>query len=410
MADPPSLELSDSVRPVAGDAFGKDAWLSPKMGMGISVLTSVCGVLPVFLTGALALEIRSSIGLSVDQLGIAVSLFYLSAALSSALAGRMVQRRGARRGLIASLTASMLSCFFIAAVVNSTVLLMIPMVIGGLSNSLAAASTTLLIAETVPLQRRGIAFGIRQSSIPVAVALAGLAVPVLALTLGWRWAFGLAASATFIGLVGLSLLSPTSEASRSGENFRVGISYRSLLLLGAGVGFASMAISSMAAFFVESAVKSGIALETAGVLLAFGSALGISFRLIGGWVADGRQMGRLTAVAVMLLFGAAGMCLMAIGSSFWIFPAILLAFGPGFGWPGLYNLAVVAMNPDAPARASGITQTGAYLGGALGPLLFGLAASRLGYSWAWYGAAGCSALGACALLATKLSIRRSLSA
>ena len=53
-----------------------------------------------------------------------------------------------------------------------------------------------------------------------------------------------------------------------------------------------------------------------------------------------------------------------------------LAFATGWAWPGLFNLAVVRVNPSAPGAATGITQTGTYLGAVVGPVLFGVVAEH----------------------------------
>ena len=61
----------------------------------------------------------------------------------------------------------------------------------------------------------------------------------------------------------------------------------------------------------------------------------------------------------------------------------LLAFGSGWSWPGVFNLAVVNSYPSTPAAATGVTQTGSYTGGALGPLAMGAMVQQWGYPWAW---------------------------
>jgi MFS family permease len=75
--------------------------------------------------------------------------------------------------------------------------------------------------------------------------------------------------------------------------------------------------------------------------------------------------------------------LLATGESGLIVPGVLLAFGAGWGWPGLFNFAVVKTNPGAPAAATGITQTGASGGAAFGPLVFGLLVEAASYHVAW---------------------------
>ena len=64
----------------------------------------------------------------------------------------------------------------------------------------------------------------------------------------------------------------------------------------------------------------------------------------------------------------------------------ILAYGLGWGWPGLFNLAIVRNNTVAPAAATGITQSGVYLGAVSGPLIFGSVVDDIGYPAAWLGA------------------------
>ena len=57
---------------------------------------------------------------------------------------------------------------------------------------------------------------------------------------------------------------------------------------------------------------------------------------------------------------------------------------PGrWGWPGLFNLAVVDLNRNAPGAATGVTQSGIYVGAAAGPAAYGVISAELGYSAAW---------------------------
>jgi predicted MFS family arabinose efflux permease len=60
-----------------------------------------------------------------------------------------------------------------------------------------------------------------------------------------------------------------------------------------------------------------------------------------------------------------------------------VAFALGWGWPGLFNLAVVDLNRNAPGAATGVTQTGIYVGAAGGPAAFGVVSAEAGYSAAW---------------------------
>jgi MFS family permease len=157
----------------------------------------------------------------------------------------------------------------------------------------------------------------------------------------------------------------------------------SLVLLALGIGLGSTAATPLGAFIVESSVAAGMRVGTAGLLLALGSAFSIVVRVAFGRLADGMTGGRLRLVAAMLGLGVVGFVLLATGADGLLVIGTLLAFGAGWGWPGLFNFAVVLTNPRAPAAATGITQTGASGGAALGPLVFGLVAEATSYNVAW---------------------------
>jgi MFS family permease len=175
-------------------------------------------------------------------------------------------------------------------------------------------------------------------------------------------------------------------------------------LLALGIGLGSTAATPLGAFIVESSVTAGLRVETAGLLLALGSAVNIVVRVAFGHLADRMSGGRLRLVAAMLGIGVVGFALLATGESALIVPGVLLAFGAGWGWPGLFNFAVVKTSPGAPAAATGITQTGASGGAALGPLVFGLVAEVSSYDVAWLG----SGVMALAALVAILAGRRML--
>jgi predicted MFS family arabinose efflux permease len=137
------------------------------------------------------------------------------------------------------------------------------------------------------------------------------------------------------------------------------------------------------AFLVSGAVAAGMDDGLAGLLLTAGSALAIGHRLQAGRRADRGGGGTLRVVAVMLAVGTVGSCLFALTSQLGYLLGTPLAFGVGWAWPGLFNLAVVRSNPNAPGAATGITQTGTYLGALSGPLAMGTLVEASGYRTAW---------------------------
>jgi len=67
---------------------------------------------------------------------------------------------------------------------------------------------------------------------------------------------------------------------------------------------------------------------------------------------------------------------------------------------------VVRNNPTAPAAATGITQTGTYLGAMAGPLVFGWVVDTWSYREAWLAGTGWYVCGAVAMLVGRALLRR----
>jgi MFS family permease len=348
----------------------------------LAVAVATAGVLPAFLTGGLAVQIREEFGFSVAALGLAGAAFFTASSLASAIFGQAVERLGSHRGMRLAALGSALSLFGVAVLARSWVVLVGCLVVGGLANALSQPATHLSLAREVPAGRQGFSFGIKQAAIPTATLLAGLAVPTVAVTLGWRWAFAGACVLT----LAVTLLVPAEAPGtpRELKEARAGdVSRWPLILLAIGLGMGATAATPLGAFIVESSVAAGVEVGRAGLLLALGSVTGIAVRLGFGYVADYMGGGRLRLVAGMLAVGALGFIMLATRMESLLVVGTVLAFGAGWGWPGLFNFAVVKTNPKAPAAATGITQSGASGGAAAGPLVFGLVLGASSYTTAW---------------------------
>jgi nitrate/nitrite transporter NarK len=160
-----------------------------------------------------------------------------------------------------------------------------------------------------------------------------------------------------------------------------------------------MATNPLAIFYVEGAVAHGFSAALAGSALALGSMTAIVFRVIWGLVADRWSGSRLTLVSLLTATGAVGLVLLGQARSLWMLGlATLLAFAVGWGWAGLFQFAVVKINPAAPAEATGIVMTFMRLGGILGPLTIGALAERTNYGFTWF-------IGGVILLCSSLMIQ-----
>jgi predicted MFS family arabinose efflux permease len=265
--------------------------------------------------------------------------------------------------------------------------------VAGVANSVTQPAINLFVAEQIPGDRQGLGFGIKQSGIPAAILVSGLALPVLALPLGWRVTLALCALIPFA--VGLAL--PRGEPAHVSRRAASRRPSRKLLLTAMGAALGTAGPSALGAYLVASAVNVGIDEGTAGLLAAGASGLSLATRVALGARADRRRDYGLAVVVVLLAAGSIGFALMASDSAGVFVLGALVAFTLGWGWPGLFNLAVVDSNRETPGSASGVSQTGIYAGAAAGPAAFGALAAGAGYGTAWLAVAA-TTLGSAAVL------------
>jgi MFS family permease len=360
---------------------------------GLAVAVGAASVLPGFLVGALTLQIRADLDVSVGAVAIGVTVFFLAGAVGAGPGGRLAERMGA---LSAMRTGVMITagCLLAAAALGvSLPVLFLFLTVAGLANAVTQTAINLFMAEQVALDRQGLAFGIKQSGIPAAILVSGLALPALALPLGWRATFAICGG----GVLAVALLARRGEAS-----FRIPEereeppprASRELVFLAVGAALAGFGANSLGAYLVASAVDTGIPEGSAGLLAALGSAVSLVVRMSLGARADRRRDYGYGTVAALLVAGSAGYLLMTSDLAGLFALGAVVAFALGWGWPGLFNLAVVQHHREAPAAATGITQSGIYVGAAGGPAAFGLLSTPLGYSGAWAAVAGVSLVGA----------------
>jgi MFS family permease len=340
-------------------------------------------------------QIRAELGLSASLLGLAGSMFFTASAVVARPLAAITERIGPTAAMrLASIGSA--ACLTGLGAVPSISWLLALLCLAGVPTALSQPAANELLMARIPVHRRGFAFAVKQSAIPVATLLAGITVPAVALTVGWRWVM------LFAGLFGLltAFIVPRMGWSRPvcRDISSAGSAGLLLLTLAAVTGLGAAAANAMGTFVTVSAVDVGYDEATAGLLLALGSAVGLAVRLAAGVIADRAQPDLWRMVAGMLALGTVGYLLLAGGHPLTFLVGLVLGFGGGWAWPGVFNYAVAARFPDRVTTATSLTQTGVYVGAAGGPLLFGLLAERSGTAAAW---AACAVLAA---LATMLLV------
>ncbi|WES66313.1 MFS transporter [Microbacter sp. GSS18] len=346
-------------------------------------------------------------GLTISRLGIVIAAYWAASALFSPVAGTVSGHLGSKTTMIIAAALGSLALIGIALVHAEWWWMLALLALAGVANAFGHPPSNALIADQVSGRNRALAYGVKQAAIPLATMLAGLAVPTLALTMGWRWTFVIAAAGGLCVLLVLALVVPgVVVRTRRGAGRRRlprGL-MRFLVLTSLASGLGSAQANVVGAFTVSTGVAIGVPEGMAGLILSLGSVAGAIARPLVGWLADRGIGGTLATVAAMLSAGMLGALCIATGLPIAFAIGCVLAFGLGWGWNGLIHYVVSHVAYPHSARATGIVQSGAYIGSAAGPFLFGFVFDSLGVTLGWLIAAAVSAVAA--LMALLAHTRR----
>jgi MFS family permease len=318
-------------------------------------------VLPGFLAASLAPRIDGDFTFGASELGLAVAAFYAVCTVASSPCGHLVERIGPVAAVRASAAATLVCALGVALLAQSGAALIVALLVGGLGNAAAAPAAGALVNHHVAPGRKGMALGAMQAGAPLGSLLAGLALPVIAIPVGWRWAYVVVGVLALIAAV-VPPPTPRPDAQTGGRRRRGLTPVHALAITAA---LASCATTGLVSFLVLYGIDTGMSETAAGVVLAVMSVGAVLSRVAVGAVADRTGRDPERTVAVMLA-------------------AALLVGSVGWAWPAALTVAVVRRAPEAPAWAVGVLMSGLFLGAIAGPLLVGLLVETGGsYVPAW---------------------------
>ncbi len=362
------------------------------LATGVSALA----VMPAFLLGTLAVQLGRDLGIGPATLGLLISVFFGFTAASSGLLGGAFQDWGLRKGLTVSLAIN--AAAFAGIFASRTIThLFVAVAVAGIANGGIHPAANALLAEGVG-NRLGLALGIKQAAPPSATVFGGLAVPAIALTIGWRSTFGVAAVLTVIGLVAVRRLvadkpARARRAAKAAVPVRFPIGAFRVIVLATGVGAAGS--TALGIFLVDSGVQfTGIGEINAGLIAACtGLSLAVT-RVALGWAIDVRGFSRpLHLAGVTAIVGAAGVLAVSSTTPLVFVAGAFFGYAVGWMWPLFVHVAVIEHSRANAARATGKMLGGLALGAALGPFVLGRIADTFTYGALWRTAA---ALNVCA--------------
>ena len=359
------------------------SWRAVCVATAVTIVT----IMPLFLVGAMSMQLRDEFAFGLTALGTLVAFFRLGAVVLSPMLGRATDRIGAVRTLRYALLIAATSTIGVAFFARSWATLAVGMFGCGVSSSWGQLAANRYLIRVVRDGRQGLAFGIKQASMPAGAMLSGLAVPLVALTLGWRAAFLMSAGSSLMLLPFLPMTSIAQRAIAQKERHRTQFT-GSVRVLAFGFVFAAATGSTLGAFTVESGIEQGFDVRTAAMMLTLGSLLSIVLRVALGQFSDTWKGGHLALVAGLLATGSIGFAMLGIGGAATTLIAIPIVFGAGWSFNGLFWSAVLRLRPDSPGETAGVIMPGGMAGAIFGPILFGIVAERLSYRLAWLMVAG----------------------
>lgn len=374
----------------------------PLAGLVLVSSGLVLAALPLFMVGGLAVQIRADLGFTEAALGAAVTAGFVAGAVSAPFGGRLADRVGPRASLYLGTSMSGVALAGISVLADSWGVLVAFLALAGVAVAIVDPGLAILVNTAISDDKHGLAFGLKEASIPTATLAAGAAVPAIALTIGWRWAFAVGAIPLLLVLFLIPRVAPrghvdVNEAPESAASPAPSAPRSAILLTAAAAALGTAAASGVGVFLTESAVAMGVSPGAAGILLAVGSVAGIITRVATGVAADRTGREQFGLIAIMMGIGAVTIAFGGTGNTALLILGTIGAFTGAWGWTGIYFLSLVRAGPATPGAVAGIGTAGLGVGNAAGPLLFGLVAQSASFGTAWL-AAGAVAAGAAFLM------------
>ncbi|MGH8946180.1 MAG: MFS transporter, partial [Acidimicrobiia bacterium] len=375
---------------------------------GLAAITSATmaiATFPIIVFSVLAADLIEEFSVTRFQVGILVTATGLTGAVVAPTIGRVTDRVGAvtsTRAVLALGTATLLGL----AVSPSYLMLVAASLLTGVPNGWCNPATNALIVENVPIGKRGVVTGIKQSGVQIGTFLGGLLLPPLAALWHWRLAV---ASFVVIPIAALAGLGGHRDRDRATREHHEGkgplpTSVKWVALYGTLSGLAS---SAMFGFFPLFAEEDQLwSPWAAGFTIAVIGLTGIAARIT--WpTASERRMGHGPTLRLLASLSSASALLLALAAadvapSWVLVPAALLLGAGAIAWNAVGMLAVMDFTPASlVGRGTGLVLFGFLLGIAAGAPLLGLSVDLTGtYLPGWLAAA--ALLAVCAAIARRI--------
>jgi MFS family permease len=334
--------------------------------------------------------LTEAVGVPPETIGYLAALNSLGTVWYLVAGGDLLTRLGPLRSMQFGAVVGLVG-LLLALTGNWSMLMLASLLIGFGYGSTPAAGSEVL-NEYAPTRHHSLVFSIKQSGVPLGGVIAGLLVPVLLATAGWRLAC--VACALFV-LAMTILVEPQRSAidrhrdrtqrvrpNRLVDPRMLRTPFLSLsrqrplqLVTGASICFAIVQGSVLAFFVTYLTVELGFGLVAAGIAFSVMQVTGVVGRVVAGWSADrlGSRRAVLIGLAVASSIAMAFTAALTPSSAHWAIQVLAGIVGvASTSWNGVFlaevsQLARIGKVGDATAGATFFT----FIGYVVGPAAFG---------------------------------------
>jgi predicted MFS family arabinose efflux permease len=354
----------------------------PRNGFSlVLVIAMAASTFALAIVAVLASDLIAEFGITRQQLGSLVTFSSLSGAFLAPFVGPWADRIGARNATLASLAVSAVALAWIG-LAPTFAMVLVGALLTGFSKGITNPATNKLISQYVAPGKRGVVTGVKQSGVQFGTALAGLALPAIALAFGWRAGVVGSSVVPVVG-VGVALWAIPRDVRSvdrdGGEGATASVSVVRLAAYGFLLGFGGTAMFTYVPLFSEESL--GLSPVQAGATVSVMGIVGVIGRIGWGRIAE-RSIGSDRAlIALAGLSVVAGAMLVAAPTvgPWIIWPTSVLIGLSASSWNSVGMLAVIERVPAAVAgKASGTVMLGFLSGLGLGAPLFGRSVDRIG--------------------------------
>ena len=364
--------------------------------------------------------LATELHLSATQLGILLSAFYWTYAVSQLGAGWLAERYAVQRVIAAGFALWCIATILTGFASTFAMLLVLRLILG-LGESVAFPCSSKMLAENVPVDRRGRSNGDIAIGLALGPAFGTYAGGMILARFGWRALFISLGVASLLWLIPWLAGPARTLSARPIEVVRAGASpsfleiVRKRSALGAGLGhFCAnyifyFVLSWLPFYLVDVRGYSLERMATIGGLTYVMGALGAwcTGLVVDRWIERGASPHRVYATTLVASHIGSAVCLVGV---FWggphVLDASLLAVGFTFGLASsmLYAVGQLLAGPSAAGRWIGFQGAVGNTAGIFGPAITGFLVDRTGSFYSAFGLAiGMSLVG---VLAWTLVIPR----